>query len=493
MCKKILTLLLVAVSLILLPHPAYAQEPTPEGPLPVVDWQELPTQYFIIVYANGITLQNQPVDCPACGIDPAQQYAAFIDKIYADQVAVFNTQLQIPLNLRLFPTEESYFQVNPLAKDLPGVLAHTMNDQSEIAIALTRTENLGETDLTNNIRHEIAHLFASALSDGKLNTGFQEGIAQYLEQPDIKTEKKQDLLRQTFDQEQLLTWAQLDNAEQFYSNPQVAYPQSLSIVSFLIDRYGLVNFIKFIKASATEPGYRSALEATYGKPADSLETEWKAYLPQYFAGRWQINAVYTYDLSRVTELVNNGAYTDAGAELAEVITLLQTTEQQATLAEAQALMERIQHGKTAGLLADQTYQALQAGDYDQVINKGNAAIQAYQQVGYTERIPEIQTYMHRATIGQDALERLNHGEELLNSLFFLFEAENELYEATVLLQSLGNQAAAQRGIDLLNESVQRQRILAYGLLGVGTVILFFNGLRRLYNWFSANPLEVELS
>jgi hypothetical protein len=286
--------------------------------------------------------------------------------------------------------------------------------------------------------------------------------------------------------------AQLDDPEQFYSNPQVAYPQSLSIVAFLIDRYGLETFVEFIRANVEEPGYRSALEATYGLPADELETEWLDYLPAYFEGRWQINAVYAYDLSHVAELVNRGAYTDAEAELAQAMSLLNTTDQTETLNEAQALMTRIRQGQEAAAAADTAFQSLESGRYVDAVDQGNAAIAAYQQVGYMVRIPEIQTLIHRAQIGQEALKQLDEGEELLNSLLF-FTAEQKIYEATVLLQSLNNPAAAERGIKLLNESAERQRVLAYVLVGVGVVMLLANGLRRIYNRFNDKPLEVELT
>ncbi|MBN1995771.1 MAG: hypothetical protein JW953_24005 [Anaerolineae bacterium] len=489
--KKFLPLLCLAALGLWLTGPAYAQDP-PEGPLPTLDWQELPTEKFIIVYAQGVTLEGQPVDCPACGLAPAEYYATLVDEIYTDLAAVFNIELQTPLNLRLFPTEESYFQVNPLARESGGVVAHSMNDTEEIALALPRTEGWAEEDLTNNIRHEITHLFASALSNGKLNTGFQEGIAQYLEKPNEKTEKKQDLLRQAYEQQRLLTWAELDDAQKFYGDPQVAYPQAFSMVSFLIDRYGLANFITFIKTTANEPGYRSALESAYNIPADELEAEWLDYLPQYFDGRWQINAIYAYDLSRVIELVNKGAYTDAETELSAIITLLQTTEQTDTLAAAESLLTRIHQGHSAAAFADQSRAAIQAGNYVQAIELGHAAIAAYQQLGYLERIPEIQNHIHRANIGLEALDQLSQGEAMLNTLRF-FEAEREIYQATVLLQSLGNQTAAQHGIELLQQSAQRQRMLAYALVTVGIAILLFNGLRRLFNRLSATPLEVELT
>jgi hypothetical protein len=493
--KKTLILLLPLLFFFMwLPHPAEAQGPVAGQPqLSVIDWGELETENFLIVYANSVEpAEGQPeVEC-SCGIEHAQRYAAFIDEIYTDLVAVFGVELETPINLRLFPTEQSYFEVNPLAEALPGVIAHALNNRQEIAVALPRTTYLSEEQLINNIRHEMTHLFASLMSDSKLRTGFQEGIAQYLEKPNADSEYEPALLRKAFEQGRLLTWAELDEAKEVYSDPQVAYPQSLSIVSFLVDRYGFESFIKFVQASATEPGYRSALEAAYGKPADELEQEWLAYLPEYFDGRWQINAIYAYDLTRVTQLVERGAYTDAAAELTDIVSLLETTDQTEKLTEAEALLAQAHQGQTAGAIADEARQTLQTGDYAATIAKGNEAIAIYEQLGYRDRIPEIQLYIQRAQVGQDALTRLDQGEQLLDAYRF-FEAENEIYEATVLLQSLGNPTASQRGTELMQRSADQQSIIAYAVLVVAGALLILNGIRRLISRFSANPLEVEFS
>jgi hypothetical protein len=272
----------------------------------------------------------------------------------------------------------------------------------------------------------------------------------------------------------------------------VAYPQTLSVVSFLVDRYTFPTFVEFLKAVATEPGYRSAMQTAYGKSADELEAEWLAYLPEYFDGRWQINAIYTYDLSRVRELVAKAAYTDAATELTEIVTLLESTHQSDILAEAELLLAQAHQGQAAGALADEARQALQAGNYPLAIEQGNAAIAAYEELDYRERIPEIQVYIHRAELGQGALDQLSRGERLLTSFRFL-EAEEQLHQATVLLQSLGNQAGAAQGQALLVKSAWQQSLLAYSLLGVGLAILIFNGLRRLINRFIADPLEMEFT
>lgn len=489
MPKNLLRFFLVPVLLFVwLSGVVYAQGPEDEPA--VINWQELKTENFIIVYAESIE-GVAPEDC-YCGIEQAQFYATFVDGIYMDLVGVFGIELETPINLRLFPTEESYYEINPLAKQITGVIAHALNNRGEIAIALPRTESLSEEELVNNMRHELTHFFASLLSDSKLNTGFQEGIAQYLEKPDDLASNDPALLKVAMEDDRLLTWAALDKAEQIFKDPQVAYPETLSIASFLIDRYGFPTFLEFIKATAHEPGYRSALETVYGKSADELETEWNAYLPDYFAGRWKINSIYAFDLSRVTELVNGGAYSDAEVELNEIIALLESTDQAETLTEAESLLAKVHQGQAAAALADETRQALLANDYQLTVDKGNAAIAAYEDLGFRDRIPEIQTYIQRAEVGQQAIAQLQQGEALLDSFRF-FEAERQIHDATVVLQSLNNQTAAQRGSELLAESVRRQSFVAYGMLVVGASLLIANSVRRVLRWYSANPLEVEFS
>ena len=264
------------------------------------------------------------------------------------------------------------------------------------------------------------------------------------------------------------------------------------MVSFLIDRYGLPTFIEFLRISAQEPGYRSALEVAYEKPADDLETEWMAYLPEYFEGRWQINAIYAYDLSTVTALVEGAAYSDAVEQLTEIVTLLEATDQFETLAQAESLLAQAHQGQTAGALADESRLALESGDYQLTIERGNSAIATYEALEYVERVPEIQNYVYRAEIGQQALQQLAEGERLLTSLRF-FEAGDKLHEATALLQTLGNDNAAGQGEALLVDLAWRQQLLVYVFIGTALLLLFFNTLRRILNRFILKPLEVEFT
>ncbi len=470
---------------------APADELQVEPELPEIDWRELNTEKFTIVYAESVLLNEEEVDCE-CGVEHAEYYGTFIDDIYDDLSAVLEADLELPVNLRLFPTEDSYYSVNPLARQLTGVVAHALNSRDEIAIALPRTLPLTDEQLLNNVRHEMVHLFASSLSNGKLNAGLQEGIAQYLEAPTDDDFQDVSLLEQAIEQDRLLAWEEFAQPERVYGDSQVSYPQSLSVIAFLIDRYGLDEFREFLAVSADEPGYRSAMEVVYNKPSDELEEEWLAYLPDYVEGRWRINAVYAFDLSDAVALVDQGAYTAAETELTEIISLLEATDQTDVLAEAEALLVRANQGKAAAALADESRAALETGDYTLAVEKGNAAIEAYNTLDYQERLPEIQDYIYRAELGQQALSQLNEGEEMLGSLRFV-EAESQIYEATALLQTLNNQAAAQRGEALLVELNWRKQLIVYALIVVAILLLVVNTLRRIYDRFITKPLEVEFT
>jgi hypothetical protein len=171
---------------------------------------------------------------------------------------------------------------------------------------------------------------------------------------------------------------------------------------------------------------------------------------------------------------------------------LESTEQFETLAEAESLLAQAHQGQTAGALAAEARESLLQGNYQATIAKGNEALAAYEALNYRERVPEIQNYIYRAELGQQALSQLSRGEQMLQSLRFL-EAERELHEATALLQTLGDQTAAQQGETLLTESAWQQRLLIYALIGVASLMLFFNTLRRIFNRFIAGPLEVEFT
>ncbi|MBC8162428.1 MAG: hypothetical protein H7Z42_14555, partial [Roseiflexaceae bacterium] len=322
-------LLGLLLALLVLPLPALAQRE---------EWQELRTSRFAILYTSGEA-------------QTAERYASFVDSIYDETAAIFGHRAATPLTLRLYPTWESYTSVNPLARNLPGIVAHADYQRHEVVVVVSQTASQTETEVQNNVRHELTHIVASDLSQDRLNVVFQEAIAQYVEHAAPELEQRVALLQRAFDQDTLLRWSDLSDRDTFYTHAQISYPQSLSIGAYLIETYSFASFRDFITTSAQSSGYRSALERTYSVSADQLERDWRAWLPTYLAGGYRRNAITAYDLSRAEQLLGEARYAEAAAELEGALDWLRTTDQRAQQRQAEALLERSAAGQRALSLA----------------------------------------------------------------------------------------------------------------------------------------------
>ncbi|MBI3943100.1 MAG: hypothetical protein HY326_08815 [Chloroflexi bacterium] len=431
------------------------------------EWQQRQTKHFLILYNYGHDQE-------------AEYFAAFVDDLYNEVASTFNTQLDTPLTLRLFSDLESYAKANPLAAAIPGVIAHAQTGRKqEIALALPRIRRLPPQIVTNAVRHEVTHLFAAKLSDNHLPTGFQEGIAQYVEKP-VQTEMQAavSLIRAALAQKRLMSWTDLNAPGIAYTDPQVAYPESLSVVSFLVDRYGFPKFLDFLQAMTDAPGFRTALENTYSSSADTLEQEWNTWLPDYLAGRWRINALYAYDLTPAQSLLNSGAYAAAQQELAQAIPLLQSTLQSEKLQEAQQLLTQAEQGIAAGKLASAARGSLERGDYFSARSLVIQARNAYSNLPNTDRLPELDAYERHALAGATALLELDQANQLIQS-FKYPEAQQKLQNAITTFQELGNTEAAATGQSMLADMQRKLRTAGLALIGFGSLIFLGNLWRRL--------------
>ena len=447
--KSLLQILFgVLLAMALLPVPMLAQEST---------WHELRTRDFAILYTEG----NQAT---------AQTYAGFVDTIFDETSAVFGHPVDTPLTLRLYPTWDSYVAVNPLARGLPGIVAHADYQRHEVVVVLSQTTQQTPTEVENNLRHEVTHIIASDLSENRLNVLFQEGIAQYVEHASPELDTRIQLLQRAFDGDQLMRWGDLDNRQTFYDNAEISYPQSLSIVAFLIEKYSFASFRDFLTVSAKSSGYRTALERAYSIPADQLETAWRAWLPEYLAGGYRRNAVTAYDLSRAEALLSAGRYTEAGNELESALTWLRTTNQHEVLAQAEALLERSTQGKRALQMASDARSALEAADYARAADLTAQAQRAYTALGDTAQDSVLSEYAVRAARGMQAHETLNTADALA-AAFRYPQARAAADKALAEFAALGDQAgiASAQAIRATMDTYQTwlgAALLAFGFLGI---------------------------
>jgi hypothetical protein len=321
-------------------------------------------------------------------------------------------------------------------------------------------------EIQNNVRHELTHIFASDLSDNQLNTGFQEGIAQYFEMPTPEGDRKMALLNRSFADNDLMNWSDFVSREAIYSAPERSYPQTLSAVTFLVENYGFDQFRTFLINSASSSGYRSALEQTYGVSSTELEARWREWLPTFLDGSHVNNVAANYELSYPRQLLREGRYAEAQAELEQAIDWLATTPQTDLLQEAESLLELSQRGQQAASVATDARAALEAGDYDRTRRLVAEAQATYAEIGDTRQEQVLAVYAARAERGMRANDQLGEASAMAESLR-LVEAREQADAAASEFAALGDTSRLNQALDLRQSMDTLQRLAGITLLSVG--------------------------
>lgn len=446
----------LALALLLVPSGAFAQES---------DWRERQTERFVILYTDG----DQAT---------AERYAGFVDSLYDEVSSIFGHQTKTPVSLRLYPSLERYQQVNPLARGLTGVVAHADYRRHEVVVILPQTASQTPEEIKNNIRHELTHIVVAELSEDRLNVGFQEGLAQYVERPAPELETRIKLLQRALDQDRLLPWSDLDDRDSVYRNPEVSYPESLSMVAFLVERYTFAKMRDFLTVSARSSGYRSALERTYSTTPDELEQQWRAWLPSYLDGGYKRNALTAYDLSGAEALLRQGRYAEAKTELETAVEWLRTTEQSAVLEQAESLLDQSAAGLRAEQLAGDARAALDATDYDRAADLVIQAQRAYADLADTRQDGVLAAYAQRAERGRQAAASLSDATTLARSLRYP-QARAVADQAAAEYLALGDRARADQALALRAFLDTRQTLLGAALLLLGVVGAGASAVRRM--------------
>ena len=110
-------LLALIVAALLAPAAVLAQD---------TGWDERRTDRFAILYSPGDE-------------QAAAQYAGFVDAIYDEVAATFAHRTATPITLRLYPSIERYYDINPLARGMPGIVAHADFRRHEVVVILPQT------------------------------------------------------------------------------------------------------------------------------------------------------------------------------------------------------------------------------------------------------------------------------------------------------------------------------------------------------------------
>ncbi len=456
-------LLLLFLCAFLLPQHASAQ----------ATWHERRTNYFAILFPAGSEAE-------------AERYARFVDGVYDDVSAIFGYRAAPPVPLRIYPTMELYTQANPLAAQVEGIVAHAHTGRREISIALPQTVNQSDEQIVNNVRHELAHIFAADLSGGRLSTGFQEGVAQYVERPTAELDAKMQLMRQVIDAGQLLSWSELNVPGAAYDNPQVAYPESYTIVAYLVRRDGFATFRRFVEQMKNSTGYRGALETAYSTGADRLEEEWRAQLDAFVGGGYRQRAAAGFDLSRAESLLGQGEYEQAIAELeAGLATLRQSGDSEAA-GRAERLLRTATDNKQLRDIAATARGKLEQGDYNGARQAATEGYELANRLGLEPHKAVLDEYARLADQGSAAHDRLREAYAALQTLH-IGEARQGLADAYQSFTMLGDEANAAIAQSSLLQIQRTETAGAIVLIVIAAVILGWNVHRRYAERAKALP------
>ncbi|MGH2536259.1 MAG: peptidase MA family metallohydrolase [Candidatus Promineifilaceae bacterium] len=304
----------------------------------------------------------------------------------------FAASLDLPISIRVYPSELAYYCFNALAPALTSGGWHGRIGAREIALIWGKL-NPGrpgrETQIHNALRYELATLFVAKMSGGNAPPGLAAGAGVYAEDP-------AELMATTSASPSVLSEPRLD-WRALWEEPAAGQNRALALrahttVAYLVDKFGWPAFRQFLQALPAGQGYRQALLDTYSLDVSQLEREWQSYHAFYYGGRWQYNLLYNFDLDKYRQLIEASAYAGASAGLQEAMAFLGSVGETEKVAQAEALLQHSQRGQAAAVLADQARQALRARDYEQAILLAGQAEAEYVGLGDLRRIEELQGY-----------------------------------------------------------------------------------------------------
>ncbi len=426
-------------------------------------WLEQRTTSFAVLYPEGAESQ-------------ANEYAQFVDGVYDEISAVFGYRTPTPVVLRIYPSMALYYEANPLAEQLQGVVAHAHTGRREISVALPQTVGQSPDQIVNNVRHELAHIIATDLSGNKLSTAWQEGVAQYVEHPTEELDVKMMLLERARIGDSLFSWSEINQPDVPYQAPQISYPQSYSMVAFLVQRDGFATLRRFLEATKTSTGYRSALETAYGVSADRLEGEWSAQLAAFTAGGYLRQNATVFDSAQAEALIARGEY---AAALGELDTLRAGLDAGAPeLATVDALLGRAKDGQRALQLAADSKQALANGEYETAKRAAAEAQPLLVALGQQGQADVVSEYVALADEGLRAQQQLDVAREALRTLR-VGTARTALIDAYTSFTRLGDADGAAAAEHTLATIERTQWFFVIGLLLLAAITVGWNVHRRV--------------
>jgi hypothetical protein len=385
-CNQLILIIFVIVTLSLpgtTANAAPAMQDIDCSKLSPVTWQEMKTAVFAYLY---------PIEYDDVVSQFLDKYGSRLELDYAIFTRLYQTNLSLPITIRIYPSLEDYFCLNIMAPQVAVGETHSRIGMREIAIfgdRILADITQWELEALNIFRFELGVLFVDHISNTKAPPGLLGGAGVYMMDPAEIFEERE--ISGSGIGKPDVTWRFLwENGSSLISPGDRL--QAVSTVAYLVEGYGWAKFLQFLKDLPTSEGYRQSLTQIYGVDFSALQREWEKYYPLYYQGRWRVHVLYDFDLTPYEKMVAGGAYTDAVLGLKDVITFLEQNEQLDKLAEAKVLQEQAKTGQNASALVLQARQALQNKEYEKSTQLADQAQAIFDQLGDRRRINELDSY-----------------------------------------------------------------------------------------------------
>lgn len=341
------------------------------------------------------------------GISAEDFASAYGDKLTTglDELLLFlnvKTAVQ-PVEIDVYSDVDAYQQMVDATgrSELEGQIAIADPAHAMIALPIDSFSSLTPLDAENQLRHALSHVVAGWATDFQIPRGFDEGLAQYAERPNLPVQARLAALVQAASQNgKLSTWSNLNRATPL-DDDDIERAQSYSMVAYLIKHQGLPDLWAFLTGLKTADSWRDAMNTAFAPTtSDQLERQWKEDIPAWAAGDWRWNLMTGFDLEPARTQLARGNFEGATSALEISEQLLRDVDDPARAAEVAKLKDQARIGDLAETKMAEAQQALEQFVYDRAAAAVAQAEAQYAQLPAEVRPDElIATYKEMAAQG----------------------------------------------------------------------------------------------
>lgn len=380
--------------------------------------------------------------------------------------SLFATELSKPLTISFgAPPETRIRNTWQMVDDLAWIdPAH-----GQAIVAIDPFLQLSPIEAGNVLRNLIARSVLREASHGALPAGLNAGLASYVERPVLAEQARRGSLVQQVDLSQTMPdLASIVNASPASLEGETRTAVQYAFAAFIADHYGVASVQSLVFQTAGSTNWQVPLTAATGQSIEQIDVAWDQFLPRWFSGGWQSNAVGGFDMSQAQTLFDRGAYSSAISAAEQSQQLFTDLNDLTRLSEVEAFISLSAIGVRAEQLMKDVQTSLEQRDYAQAQAKLDEAELQYTYLPDSHRPASLMT-TYRLMIDQGiaATGDLAKATLLSSNWSTTHDARNLATSAGNAFAALGDQNNAQTAeqmVSQLNLRLQRITLAAIALI-----------------------------